>query len=77
MSLYCASKFALEGMTAALAEEVKDKGIEVNTLSPKLSEAGPYPRDLTDIYCYKNNAPTSAPALGLHFINALAKPFAL
>jgi len=33
VSHYCASKFALEGMTAALAEEVKDKGIEVNTVS--------------------------------------------
>ena len=32
-SHYCASKFALEGLTAALAEEVKDKGIEVNTVS--------------------------------------------
>jgi NAD(P)-dependent dehydrogenase (short-subunit alcohol dehydrogenase family) len=32
-SHYCASKFALEGMTAALAEEVKDKGIEINTVS--------------------------------------------
>ena len=30
---YCASKFALEGLTAALAEEVKYKGIEVNTVS--------------------------------------------
>jgi NAD(P)-dependent dehydrogenase (short-subunit alcohol dehydrogenase family) len=26
-------KFALEGMTATLAEEVKDKGIQVNTVS--------------------------------------------
>ncbi len=32
-SHYCASKFALEGLTAALAEEVKDNGIEVNTVS--------------------------------------------
>lgn len=31
-SHYCASKFALEGLTAALAEEVKNKGIEVNTV---------------------------------------------
>jgi NAD(P)-dependent dehydrogenase (short-subunit alcohol dehydrogenase family) len=30
---YCALKFALEGMTAVLAEEVKDKGIQVNTVS--------------------------------------------
>ena len=32
-SHYCASKFALEGLMASLADEVKDKGIEVNTVS--------------------------------------------
>lgn len=43
-SLYCASKFALEGMTAALAEEVKDKGIEVNTLSPGMVNTRSFPK---------------------------------
>ena len=32
-SHYSASKFALEGLMAALAEGVKDKGIEVDTVS--------------------------------------------
>lgn len=44
MSLYCASKFALEGMTAALAEEVKDKGIEVNSLSPGMVNTRSFPK---------------------------------
>mmetsp|Transcript_33714 Transcript_33714/g.70875 ORF Transcript_33714/g.70875 Transcript_33714/m.70875 type:complete len:284 (-) Transcript_33714:1024-1875(-) len=43
-SHYCASKFALEGMTAALAEEVKDKGIEVNTLSPGMVNTRSFPK---------------------------------
>lgn len=44
MSLYCASKFALEGLSAALAEEVKDKGIEVNTLSPGMVDTKSFPK---------------------------------
>mmetsp|Transcript_24096 Transcript_24096/g.52087 ORF Transcript_24096/g.52087 Transcript_24096/m.52087 type:complete len:302 (-) Transcript_24096:2236-3141(-) len=44
VSHYCASKFALEGMTAALAEEVKDKGIEVNTLSPGMVNTMSFPK---------------------------------
>lgn len=43
-SHYCASKFALEGMSAALAEEVKDKGIEVNTLSPGMVNTQSFPK---------------------------------
>ncbi|KAL7527125.1 hypothetical protein ACHAXR_003487 [Thalassiosira sp. AJA248-18] len=43
-SHYCASKFALEGMAAALAEEVKDKGIEVNTLSPGMVNTASFPK---------------------------------
>ena len=31
---YAASKFALEGFTQTLAEEVKDNGIRVNSLNP-------------------------------------------
>lgn len=44
MSFYCASKFALEGMSAALAEEVKDKGIECNTLSPGMVNTKSFPK---------------------------------
>ncbi len=44
LSLYCASKFALEGLSAALAEEVKDKGIEVNTLSPGMVDTKSFPK---------------------------------
>mmetsp|Transcript_3292 Transcript_3292/g.8393 ORF Transcript_3292/g.8393 Transcript_3292/m.8393 type:complete len:293 (-) Transcript_3292:2123-3001(-) len=43
-SHYCTSKFALEGMTAALAEEVKDKGIEVNTPSPGMVNTRAFPK---------------------------------
>jgi len=43
-SHYCASKFALEGMSAALAEEVKDKGIEVNTMSPGMVNTRSFPK---------------------------------
>merc|ERR1711966_477409 len=43
-SHYCASKFALEGMSAALAEEVKDQGIEVNTLSPGMVDTRSFPK---------------------------------
>jgi len=43
-SHYCTSKFALEGMTAALAEEVKDKGIMCNTLSPGMVNTRSFPK---------------------------------
>ena len=43
-SHYCASKFALEGMTAALAEELKGKGIECNTLSPGMVNTKSFPK---------------------------------
>jgi len=43
-SHYCASKFALEGLTAALAEEVKEEGIEVNTLSPGMVNTQSFPK---------------------------------
>ncbi|CAN0023243.1 unnamed protein product, partial [Heterosigma akashiwo] len=34
MSLYVASKFAVEGYSASLSEELKDQNIIVNTISP-------------------------------------------
>ena len=43
-SHYCASKFALEGLTSALAEEVKDKGIQVNSFSPGLVNTRSFPK---------------------------------
>lgn len=43
-SFYVASKFALEGMTASLAEEVRDKGIQVNTLSPGMVNTQSFPK---------------------------------
>eukprot|EP00563_Minutocellus_polymorphus_P008892 CAMPEP_0181022138 /NCGR_PEP_ID=MMETSP1070-20121207/1356_1 /TAXON_ID=265543 /ORGANISM="Minutocellus polymorphus, Strain NH13" /LENGTH=261 /DNA_ID=CAMNT_0023099063 /DNA_START=162 /DNA_END=947 /DNA_ORIENTATION=+ len=43
-SLYCASKFALEGLSAALAEEVRGKGIVVNTLSPGMVDTKSFPK---------------------------------
>ena len=44
MSHYCASKFALEGLTAALAEEVRDMGIQVNSFSPGLVNTKSFPK---------------------------------
>ena len=44
MGFYCASKFALEGLSATLAEEVKDKGIECNTLSPGMVNTKSFPK---------------------------------
>uniref|UniRef100_A0A6V2Q0K5 Uncharacterized protein n=1 Tax=Ditylum brightwellii TaxID=49249 RepID=A0A6V2Q0K5_9STRA len=43
-SFYVASKFALEGMTASLAEELKDKNILVNTLSPGMVDTKSFPK---------------------------------
>lgn len=37
-SVYCASKFALEGLTRAMALELGDAGIRVNTLCPTFIE---------------------------------------
>ena len=34
ISFYVASKFALEGLTAGMAEELRERGIQVNSLSP-------------------------------------------
>jgi len=43
-SFYCASKFALEGLTASLAEELKDRNIFVNTLSPGMVDTRSFPK---------------------------------
>ena len=43
-SHYCASKFALEGLTASLAEEVRDLGIQCNTLSPGMVNTKSFPK---------------------------------
>uniref|UniRef100_A0A7S2A1M5 Ketoacyl reductase n=1 Tax=Trieres chinensis TaxID=1514140 RepID=A0A7S2A1M5_TRICV len=43
-SFYCASKFALEGYAASLAEELRDSGIEVNTLSPGMVNTRSFPK---------------------------------
>lgn len=44
MSHYCASKFALEGLTAALSEEVRDMGIQVNSFSPGMVNTRSFPK---------------------------------
>mmetsp|Transcript_11457 Transcript_11457/g.33783 ORF Transcript_11457/g.33783 Transcript_11457/m.33783 type:complete len:178 (-) Transcript_11457:140-673(-) len=43
-SFYVASKFALEGMSASLAEEVREKNISVNTLSPGMVNTKSFPK---------------------------------
>ena len=43
-SFYCATKFALEGLTASLAEELREKGITVNTLSPGMVNTKSFPK---------------------------------
>mmetsp|Transcript_1068 Transcript_1068/g.1657 ORF Transcript_1068/g.1657 Transcript_1068/m.1657 type:complete len:287 (+) Transcript_1068:210-1070(+) len=44
MSFYCASKFALEGYSASIAEELKDKNIIVNTISPGMVDTRSFPK---------------------------------
>lgn len=44
MSQYVASKFALEGMTASLAAELKDKNIQVNSVSPGMVNTKSFPK---------------------------------
>lgn len=43
-SHYCASKFALEGLTVALAEELREKGIQVNSFAPGLVNTRSFPK---------------------------------
>jgi len=44
MPFYCASKFALEGYSATLALELKDKNILVNTISPGMVDTQSFPK---------------------------------
>jgi len=44
ISTYCASKFALEGLTATMALELKDQGISVNSISPGMVDTSSFPK---------------------------------
>lgn len=44
MSFYVASKFALEGLTATMAVELKDRGITVNSISPGMVNTQSFPK---------------------------------
>lgn len=44
MSFYVASKFALEGLTACWAKELKDREIVVNSLSPGMVDTQSFPK---------------------------------
>lgn len=44
ISFYVASKFALEGLTAAMAEELKERDIQVNSLSPGSVQTLSFPK---------------------------------
>mmetsp|Transcript_2348 Transcript_2348/g.3477 ORF Transcript_2348/g.3477 Transcript_2348/m.3477 type:complete len:283 (+) Transcript_2348:221-1069(+) len=44
MSFYVASKFALEGLTATMAEDLKERKILVNTLSPGMVNTKSFPK---------------------------------
>jgi NAD(P)-dependent dehydrogenase (short-subunit alcohol dehydrogenase family) len=44
MSFYVASKFALEGYTAAVAAELQDRGVRVNSLSPGMVDTASFPK---------------------------------
>lgn len=44
VSFYVASKFALEGLSASMAEEWKDHSITVNTLSPGMVNTQSFPK---------------------------------
>lgn len=44
-SFYVASKFAIEGYSASLAAELKDRNISVNTLSPGMVNTRSFPKE--------------------------------
>jgi len=41
---YCASKFAVEGLTATLAEELRGTGVRVNSISPGMVDTATFPK---------------------------------
>ena len=41
---YCASKFALEGLTATMAAELRGAGIRVNSFSPGMVDTRTFPK---------------------------------
>eukprot|EP00802_Teleaulax_amphioxeia_P019461 Tamp_19696.p1 GENE.Tamp_19696~~Tamp_19696.p1 ORF type:complete len:222 (+),score=36.08 Tamp_19696:346-1011(+) len=43
-STYCASKFAVEGLTATMAMELKSQGILVNSISPGMVDTKSFPK---------------------------------
>lgn len=43
-AFYCASKFALEGYSATLAEELKERNCAVNTISPGMVDTQSFPK---------------------------------
>lgn len=43
-SFYVASKFALEGLTASMAEELRDRNIHVNSFSPGMVNTKSFPK---------------------------------
>ena len=45
MGFYVTSKFALEGYSATLAEELKDENITVNTISPGMVNTKSFPKE--------------------------------
>jgi 3-oxoacyl-[acyl-carrier protein] reductase len=44
MSFYVASKFALEGLTASWAAELRERGIRVNSISPGMVNTASFPK---------------------------------
>lgn len=44
MAFYVASKFALEGYSASLSQELKDQNIIVNTISPGMVDTSSFPK---------------------------------
>ena len=73
-SLYCASKFAVEGFSLSLAEEVKQFGIHVTLVAPVFTQK---PYFLSDEFslvdCYLAPLLWRLPVLGVELVGAGAK----